>query len=92
MIRHVHLVHYIFYHFIFILVFHNLNSRNRPSILKLGCFDMSNDFLSLIRWSVTCWVFFELVSLSLVVKLSLANFEVLDQLPFCDFSSASFTF
>jgi hypothetical protein len=37
-------------------------------------------------------VFFELVSLSLVVKLSLANFEVLDQLPFCDFSSASFAF
>ena len=53
---------------------------------------MSKDFLSLIRWSVTCWVFFELVSLSLVVKLSLANFEVLDQLPFCDFSSASFAF
>jgi len=56
---------------------------------------MSKDSFSLIRRRIHsifgCWLFFEL-SFSLELMFSLADFEMLDQLPFRDFSSASLAF
>ena len=56
---------------------------------------MRKDSLTLIRRRIQsifgCWVFFEL-SFSLELMFSLADFEMLDQLPFRDFSSASLAF
>jgi hypothetical protein len=56
---------------------------------------MSKDSFSLIRRRIQsifgCWLFFEL-SFSLELMFSLAYFEMLDQLPFSDFSSASLAF
>jgi hypothetical protein len=51
---------------------------------------MSKDFISQISWSVGCWVIF--LSIIVVLEFSLTNFEMLDQLPLRDFSSASFAF
>jgi hypothetical protein len=62
----------------------------------LGRFRISKDSFSLIRRRIQsifgCWLFFKLLSLNLELMFRLTDFEMLDQLPLRNFSSASLAF